>query len=146
MQAGCTIDWVAMWIAETVLVLGGVVVGLWMPTDHSDSFALNRGIQEKNLRKRAILRSATSDYNQRFPWSEPLYNGSIVAFGLGFTLVMISATHASSDVLSQSQQVGIAVGFAIQILAFGVFAVCSLTRRHALAEALRQEKLKGSDR
>jgi nitrate reductase gamma subunit len=134
-----------MWLFELAAVVAFFAIGVWMPTDHSDEFAIKRGIQEENERKRATIERAQADYNRQYPWSAPLWKGSILGFAAGFTVVMIATIHGQGEELGQSQTAAAAVGYVIQVGVLIVFAICSLTKRRALVTALHKEKLERSD-
>jgi hypothetical protein len=129
-----------VWIAEAVLIVTGFAIGMWMPTDHSDAFAIRRGIQEQNQRRRATIQRAEADYRLRYPRAGLVYNGSIVCFALGFTIVMISGIHAGSESSNHYQDLGIVVGFSVQVLAWALFLACSLSMRRTLVKALREDR------
>lgn len=129
-----------MWLFEITLLVAFFVVGVWMPTDNSDDYAVKHGFQAENQQKRATIERAKTEYEKQYPWSAPLYKSSILAIGVGFTLVMIVSVHAQGEALDESENVGVLIGYIIQVLAFASFALCSLTKRHALVNALHKAK------
>jgi uncharacterized membrane protein len=135
-----------MWFIEIALIIAFFTVGIWMPTDLPDAYAIRRGVQVENKKKRETIHRAGDDYNKRYPWSRPLYTRSIVAFAVGFIVVMFITIRGQGEALEPWQNVGAAIGYAVQVVSFLIFAICSLTKRHALVKALHQKKdLRRSD-
>ena len=129
-----------MWFIELALIIVFFTVGVWMPTDLPDAYAIKRGVQAENQKKRETIHRAGAEYNDRYPWSRPLYTRSIVAFVLGFLVVMFVTIRGRGEPIEPWQNVGAAIGYAVQVVSFVLFAICSLTKRHTLVIALHQEK------
>jgi hypothetical protein len=125
-----------MWIAEALLLVGFVVIGVWRPTPHSDAYAKKHGFEERNRLKRASIRRAEADYQDGNPLLEKLYTLSIVTFVVGFGFVMLFSVHATGTNLSSASTAIVVAGYVIQGCSLLVFAVCALRKRQYIAKSL----------
>jgi hypothetical protein len=129
-----------MWIAEALLVVSFVVIGVARPTPHSDAFAKKRGIEESNRLKRERIRRAESDYLKSNPLLEKLYTLTIITFVVGFGFVMVFSIHAAGSNVSKTSTAMIVAGYVIQGGSLLVFAACALRKRKYIARSLISEE------